>query len=122
MGYWSQFWLSTKSNRKNVIIVRFYCISDNVDTQIGLRLVGIEGQVVHKRREFLELLETKLKDDSIGIILITTNLIELAPDIISEIKLKQQKPLLVEIPDRHGESKIGETIDKYVSEAIGVKL
>ena len=102
--------------------MRFYCISDNVDTQIGLRLVGIEGEVVHKRREFLELLETKLKDDSIGIILITTKLIELAPDIISEIKLKQQKPLLVEIPDRHGESKIGETIDKYVSEAIGVKL
>ena len=74
--------------------MRFYCISDNVDTQVGLRLVGIEGQVVHKRREFLELLETKLKDDSIGIILITTNLIELAPDVISEIKLKQQKPLL----------------------------
>lgn len=64
-----------------------------LNTQIGLRLVGIEGQVVHKRREFLELLETKLKDDSIGIILITTKLIELAPDIISEIKLKQQKSI-----------------------------
>ena len=56
------------------------------------------------------------------VILITTKLIELAPDVISEIKLKQQKPLLVEIPDRHGNSKIGETIDRYVSEAIGVKL
>lgn len=55
-------------------------------------------------------------------ILITTKLIDLAPDVISEIKLKQQKPLLVEIPDRHGNSKIGETIDRYVSEAIGVKL
>ena len=102
--------------------MRFYCISDNVDTQVGLRLVGIEGQVVHKRREFLELLETKLKDDSIGIILITTNLIELAPDVISEIKLKQQKPLLLERSVRHGESTLGETLDKYVSEAIGVKL
>ena len=102
--------------------MRFYCISDNVDTQVGLRLVGIEGQVVHKRREFLELLETKLKDDSIGIILITTNLIELAPDVISELKLRQKKPLIVEIPDRHGQSKIGETIDRYVSEAVGVKL
>ena len=61
-------------------------------------------------------------DISIGVILITTKLIELAPDVISEIKLKQQKPLLVEIPDRHGNSKIGETIDRYVSEAIGVKL
>ncbi|RHM60051.1 MULTISPECIES: V-type ATP synthase subunit F [Coprobacillaceae] len=102
--------------------MKFYLISDNIDTQIGLRLVGIEGEVVHKRREFLELLEEKLKDNTIGIILITTKLIELAPDVISEIKLKQQKPLLVEIPDRHGDSKIGETIDRYVSEAIGVKL
>ena len=98
--------------------MKFYLISDNVDTEMGLRLVGIEGEVVHKRRDFLEVLETKMKDRSIGVILITTKLIELAPDV----KLKQQKPLLVEIPDRHGNSKIGETIDRYVSEAIGVKL
>lgn len=102
--------------------MKFYLFSDNVDTQIGLRLVGIEGEVVHRRRQFLELLEEKLKDDSIGVILITTNLIELAPDVISEIKLKQREPLLVEIPDRHGNSKIGETIDRYVSEAIGIKI
>ena len=102
--------------------MKFYLLSDNVDTQIGLRLVGIEGEVVHKRRDFLELLETKLKDQSIGVILITTKLIELAPDVISEIKLKQRQPLIVEIPDRHGDCKIGETIDRYVSEAIGVKL
>lgn len=102
--------------------MKFYLISDNVDTEMGFRLVGIEGEVVHKRRDFLEVLETKMKDKSIGVILITTKLIELAPDVISEIKLKQQKPLLVEIPDRHGNSKIGETIDRYVSEAIGVKL
>ena len=78
--------------------MKFYLISDNVDTEMGLRLVGIEGEVVHKRRDFLEVLETKMKDRSIGVILITTKLIELAPDVISEIKLKQQKPLLVEIP------------------------
>ena len=55
-------------------------------------------------------------------ILVTTKLVDMCPDIISEIKLKQQKPLITEIPDRHGNSKIGETIDGYVSEAIGVKL
>ena len=73
--------------------MRFYCISDNVDTQVGLRLVGIEGQVVHKRREFLELLETKLKDDSIGIILITTNLIELAPECYLRNQVKTTKTI-----------------------------
>lgn len=42
--------------------MKFYLISDNVDTEMGLRLVGIEGEVVHKRRDFLEVLETKMKD------------------------------------------------------------
>ena len=55
--------------------MKFYLISDNVDTEMGLRLVGIEGEVVHKRRDFLEVLETKMKDRSIGVILITTKLI-----------------------------------------------
>ena len=49
--------------------MKFYLISDNVDTEMGLRLVGIEGEVVHKRRDFLEVLETKMKDRSIGVIL-----------------------------------------------------
>ena len=71
---------------------------------------------------FLEVLQSKMKDSSIAIILVTTKLVDMCPDIISEIKLKQQKPLITEIPDRHGNSKIGETIDGYVSEAIGVKL
>ncbi len=92
--------------------MKFFLISDNIDTLMGLRLVGIEGKVVHTRKHFLETLQEK----------ITTKLIEMCPDIISEIKLKQQKPLITEIPDRHGNSKIGETIDGYVSEAIGVKL
>lgn len=102
--------------------MKFYLLSDNVDTLVGMRLAGIEGQVVHERLEFLEALEEKMKDSSIAIILITTKLIELCPEVISEIKLKQREPLLVEVPDRHGNSKIGETIDSYLSQAIGVKL
>jgi V/A-type H+-transporting ATPase subunit F len=102
--------------------MKFFLISDNTDTLLGLKLVGIEGVIVHKRNEFLEVLSEKMKDESIGIILVTTKLVDMCPDIISEIKLKQTKPLITEIPDRHGESKIGETIDGYVSEAIGIKL
>lgn len=102
--------------------MKLYLISDNIDTQMGLRLAGIEGVVVHERHEMLETLEKVMHDDEVAIVLLTTKLIELCPDVISEIKLKQKKPLIVEIPDRHGDSKIGETIDRYVSEAIGVKL
>lgn len=102
--------------------MKFFLISDNVDTQVGMRLVGIEGVVVHDRQPFLHVLEEKLHDEEIGVILITTKCAELAPKAISELKLTHTKKLIVEIPDRHGGNNIGETIDRYVSEAIGVKL
>ena len=102
--------------------MRFYLLSDNIDTQMGMRLAGIEGVVVHERQEVLEELEKAMHMEDVAIILMTTKLIQTCPDVISELKLKLKKPLIVEIPDRHGSAKIGETIDRYVSEAIGVKL
>ena len=102
--------------------MKFYLLSDNIDTQMGMRLAGIEGVVVHERHEVLEELERVMHMEDIAIVLMTTKLIETCPEVISELKLKQKNPLIVEIPDRHGSAKIGETIDRYVSEAIGVKL
>ncbi len=102
--------------------MKFFLISDNIDTQMGMRLAGIDGVVVHERQEVLETLEKAMHDEEIAIILITTKLIETCPNVISELKLRQLRPLIVEVPDRHGGAKIGETIDRYVSEAIGVKL
>ena len=43
--------------------MKFYLISDNVDTEMGLRLVGIEGEVVHKDVIFLKFWKQKWKID-----------------------------------------------------------
>ena len=102
--------------------MKFFLISDNIDTQMGMRLAGIEGVVVHERQEGLEVLEKVLHREDVAVILMTTRLVETCPEVISELRLKLKKPLIEEIPDRHGSAKIGETIDRYVSEAIGVKL
>ena len=102
--------------------MRFFLLSDNVDTQVGLRLVGIDGVVIHEREPLIDHLEQLMQDPEICIILITTKLVELCPDIISELKLKQSSKLIVEVPDRRDSSRVGQSIDKYVSEAIGVKL
>lgn len=102
--------------------MRFFVISDNIDTLMGMRLAGIEGVVVHEKEEVLESLSNVMKQEDIGIVLLTTKLIQLCPDVISHYKMTYSKPLMVEIPDRHGSSQIGEVIDRYVSEAIGIKL
>ncbi len=102
--------------------MKVYLISDNIDTQIGMRLAGIEGVVVHEREEFVNALKEAVGNLEIGIILITVKLAELAPEIVADIKLKQRLPLIVEIPDRHGMGKSGDYITKYIREAIGLKL
>ena len=102
--------------------MKSFLLSDNHDTLAGMRLAGIEGVVIHTREEVLEVLKAATIDPEIGIIIVTEKIVDLVSDEIMEYKLKNKKPLLVEIPDRHGNSKIGETIDRYVSEAIGVKL
>lgn len=102
--------------------MKFYILSDNVDSLVGMRLVGIEGEVLHERQAFLDALERTIHDPNIGVILVTTKLVSLAPSIISEYKLKLPRKIILEVPDRHVESDIGQMIDQYVSEAIGIKL
>lgn len=102
--------------------MKVFCISDNIDTQMGMRLAGIETVVLHQREEVIAKLAELIQDKEIAIILLTTIIVNLCPDVISNYKLELKSPLLVEIPDRHGSANIGETIDSYISEAIGVKL
>jgi len=102
--------------------MKMFLISDNVDTQIGMRLTGVEGVVVHKKDEFVAALDRAMQDTEIGIILITVKLSELAPAYVRDIKLNHSVPLIVEIPDRHGMGKSQDFITKYVREAIGLKI
>ncbi len=102
--------------------MKFFLLTDNTDTLMGMRLVGIEGVVVHERKQVIEELDKAVNNEAYAILLITTKLVELCPDIISELKLKLKKPIILEIPDRHGSTEVGKSIDNYVSDAIGVKL
>lgn len=102
--------------------MRFYLISDNVDTQVGMRLAGIEGVVVHEAHEVKRELEFATSQEDIAVILITAQLLALLPDMIYDLKLKMKKPLIVEIPDRHGNGKTADSISKYIKEAVGIKI
>jgi V/A-type H+-transporting ATPase subunit F len=55
-------------------------------------------------------------------ILMTTGVISLCSDVVSDYKMNLAKPLIVEIPDRDGGGEIGESINRSISEAIGIKL
>lgn len=102
--------------------MRFYLISDNVDTRIGMRLAGIDGVVVHEREEVKEKLLEAMDDKNNAVILITEKLVSLCGDMVRDLKLNRKSPLILEIPDRHSTSDITETISGYIESAIGLKL
>ncbi len=102
--------------------MKFFVISDNVDTFLGLRLAGMEGVVVHRPEEVEEHLQKAADDPEVGVVLMTETLLSLCPELVYNIKLGRHRPLIATVPDRHGAGGVGDTIRRYVSEAIGLKL
>ncbi|MBQ6498278.1 MAG: V-type ATP synthase subunit F [Ruminococcus sp.] len=102
--------------------MRMYLLSDNVDTLTGMRMSGVDGVVLHEEQELRDKLKTLLDDEDIAVIMITSTLVNLISETIYDLKLKRSKPLIIEIPDRHGNGRTKDSITKYVKDAIGVDM
>jgi V/A-type H+/Na+-transporting ATPase subunit F len=102
--------------------MKYFLISDNVDTLAGMALVGVKGVVVHEEDEVRAALDKACSDPEVGLVLITDKLIAKCSEVVFEYKLKLKKPLIVEMPDRHSDQTPGDSIKRYISEVVGVKI
>ncbi len=102
--------------------MKSFLISDNHDTLVGMRLAGIDGIVLHDREEVLESLKKAIDNTEIGIIILTEKIVDLAHDEIMNYKIKYKKPLIIEIPDRHGTTRGSDVITSYVRESVGIRI
>ncbi|BED92606.1 MAG: ATP synthase subunit F [Candidatus Paraimprobicoccus trichonymphae] len=100
--------------------MKFFLLSDNTDTLVGMRLAGIEGVVLNGKNEVIKKLNEVLKMNDVGIVLITKKLVNLCKDYFFEIKSKYKIPIMVEIPDRYSNG--GSSISDYVANSIGIKI
>ncbi|NOY09275.1 MAG: ATP synthase subunit F [Spirochaetes bacterium] len=102
--------------------MKFFLITDNIDTQTGLRLVGVRGVTVHERDEVLKIIGQLKDKEDIGILLITEKIADLIPDELNKMRLSKKPPLVTVIPDRHGSKRPRDFITRNVQEAIGVRI
>ena len=102
--------------------MKYFLISDNVDTLAGMRLVGVKGVVVHEEEEVRKALDKACADPEIGLVLITDKLVARCSELVFSYKLTRRRPLIVEMPDRHSDSNPGDSIRRYISEVVGVKM
>lgn len=103
--------------------MQFFLISDNVDTLAGMRMVGVDGILVNEKKDVVKQLNKACDDPNIAIVLIAQKLFRDYQDVIFDYKLKRAKPLILEMPDRHSsDSDSSDSIKKYISEVVGIKI
>lgn len=102
--------------------MKSFLLSDNHDTWVGMRLAGIEGVVLHEKDKVLEVLKEAVANPEIGILILTEKIVDLAHDEIMQYKIKNKKPLIVEIPDRHGTTRGTDVMASYMRESIGIHI
>ena len=102
--------------------MKYFLISDNIDTLAGLRMVGVSGVVVHEASEVKKAFEQAFADNDIGLVLVTSLLFKQNRNMIFDYKLHRRKPLIVEMPDRHSGDDVAEGIKKYIAEVVGIKI
>ena len=102
--------------------MKMFLISDNIDTQTGMRLAGVSSVVVHTKQEVIQAINKALEDREIGILIVTEKLGKLVPELLDEIKMTRTMPLIVEVPDRHGSDKGNDPITRYIRDAVGIRI
>ena len=102
--------------------MKSFLISDNKDTWVGMKLAGIDGIIVHTREEVLNAIKSAMKNDETGIIILTEKAVDKVREEVMELKLKCKKPLIIEIPDRHGSSHSGDVLTNYIRDSIGIRI
>ena len=100
--------------------MKFRLITDDYNTLVGMRLAGIEGEQVENTEQLISSLEKAVNDKEVGIVMLNDSLALSIPKQLLEIK-KNSATLIVEIPDRNSTGSTGDSITRYVADAIGVR-
>lgn len=79
--------------------MKMFCISDNIDTAVGLKMAGIEYEIITEKEKILSKIEEILKNKEIGILGVTEKIYELAEDEFKKIEHNNNIPLIVKIPN-----------------------
>jgi len=101
--------------------MRYFVIGDE-DTVLGLGMAGVAGAVAVSADDAQRALSAAFADTTIGIIIITERIADLARATVDKYIFTRQFPLIVEIPDRRGPAAGRKSLRETINAAIGVKL
>jgi V/A-type H+-transporting ATPase subunit F len=102
--------------------MKSFLISDKREALVGMRLAGIDGVLAQTRDEVLDAVSSVMKNEEIGILILTENVADMIADEVLDLKLKAKRPLIVEIPGRHGSKRNADKIAEYIRNSVGIHI
>lgn len=77
--------------------MKMFCISDDIDIATGLKLSGIKSVILESQDDINNEIDKVLKDSTIGVLIITDKIYNIAKQEIDYIKNNKKLPLVVNI-------------------------
>lgn len=77
-----------------------FCISDNADSALGLRLAGAQSVVLTEKEDIIEKMKQVVAQKEFGVIVLTTPILNIVQKEVEQIQKTQNIPLIITIPDR----------------------
>ena len=101
--------------------MKVFLLSDNTDTLVGFRLAGIEGILVKDKDDALRQMKNS-SSKRYRIVIDYGKLAEKIKDEINRLKLENNLPIIIEVPDRHGSRRPPDYLTRYIRQTIGLKI
>ena len=74
--------------------MKIYCIVDNLETEVGVKLAGGDGIILNDEAEIINKIDEVVENSSIGVLVVTKNIYDLAREKIDGIRLNKKLPLI----------------------------
>lgn len=101
--------------------MKFFLLSDDPDTVVGIRLAGIQGKLLRDGENALDQIQKISEDKDVGMILITPVIAKKLGSTLTELK-KKNLPLITEIPDSNPQNNSSDNVTDYIRTAVGIKI
>ncbi len=93
------------------------------DTAVGLKIAGIKNVFIPKKDDEKSLWFELTEDSEIGVLFITEEIVEKISKQVHDYRLRNNVPVIVEIPDKNGRKKDHEDyISQLIKKAVGLQV
>ncbi len=77
--------------------MKIYCISDSLETAIGMKLAGVESVVLNSKDEIDKKIDEVSNNQDIGILVISKEIYQMSKEKLDNIIKFKRTPLVIQI-------------------------